>query len=182
MPLLFYLGFLYLKNIKGNRSIVTYSFKPSGIYAIACSFGIIPIAIAFYCWYLSKPFKIIVGNTIKQSIGAGIALFLIYGIIYKLSFNKLLKNQKVTCKIFHNEKPMVFRFEGCRYRANMTASEIYGGYWLYSSLPIKLPDGRFVMVDGWTTSLPPHPDSCIAILNFEGINQYKIYATAELLD
>lgn len=99
LPLLLYLGFLYLKNIKSDcgcqaslkdsashqhRTVETYSFKTSGIYGITCSFVVIPIAIAFYYLDRAESFKSIIGNTIKQSIGAGIILFFLYAILFKL--------------------------------------------------------------------------------------------------
>ena len=75
---------------------------------------------------------------------------------------------------------MTFGFEGNRYRANMTASELYGNGIAYSpgfNIPIKLPDGRFVQVDGWMESYPPQ--ACdIVLIDSDGIERY---ATAELL-
>ena len=76
---------------------------------------------------------------------------------------------------------MSFDFEGNRYRASKTASELYGNGIAYSegfNIPIKLPDGRFVQVDGWMESYPPQ--ACgVVIISGDGINNY---ATAELIN
>ena len=76
---------------------------------------------------------------------------------------------------------MTFRFEGNRYRANMTANGLYGNGRFGSkgfNIPIKLPDGRFVQVDEWRESYPPQACSFV-IISGDGINNY---ATAELIN
>ena len=70
---------------------------------------------------------------------------------------------------------MRFNFEGNLYRANKTASELYGKG---LNIPIKLPDGRFIKANGWMASYPPQACS------FEIINDNKVnkYAAAELVN
>ncbi|MGL6342044.1 MAG: hypothetical protein ACRC80_23220 [Waterburya sp.] len=75
---------------------------------------------------------------------------------------------------------MRFRFKGKHYVANMTASEIYGDGRAGSAgnnIPIQLPDGRFVKVDGWMESLPPQASGFVVIND----DEIEKYATAELI-
>ena len=77
---------------------------------------------------------------------------------------------------------MRFRFENKRYIADMTASEISGDGVVGSknhNLPIKLPDGRFIKVNGWRRSSPPKPrPDCIKVVND---SRFKKYATAKMI-
>ena len=76
---------------------------------------------------------------------------------------------------------MMFEFEGNLYQASMTACELYGDGRFGSpngNLPIKLPDGRFIEVDGWMESYPPQAGGFIVIKG----DQINKYATAERID
>ena len=78
---------------------------------------------------------------------------------------------------------MRFIFENKRYIADMTASEISGDGVAGSknhNLPIKLPDGRFIMIGLWRLSLPPQPSSdYIEVVND---SRFKKYATAKIIE
>ena len=69
-----------------------------------------------------------------------------------------------------------FRFEGNKYHTNMTIDELYGSN-PFSSMPIKLPDGRFVEITCWRTSDPPQIGEVETIENCSGSK----YAIAELV-
>lgn len=83
-------------------------------------------------------------------------------------------------ELYDNGK-MQFRFEGNLYLASMSESELYGDGTFgspYYSIPIKLPDGRFIRVNEWMLSYPPQAGGFV-LINGNGID---IYATAELID
>ena len=85
LPLLAILCFLYLKNIQpcieGNFDRL----KKSWLTAIVVGFAVMLSAIALSNYDRLDSFKNIIGNTIKQSLGAGILLFFLYAIAYRLS-------------------------------------------------------------------------------------------------
>ena len=71
---------------------------------------------------------------------------------------------------------MRFTFEGKNYISSMSATELYGngiagsdGY----NISIKLPDGRFVRVNGWMESYPPQPCE-VVMIGDDGIKKYPI--------
>ena len=53
-----------------------------------------------------------------------------------------------------HDRHAFFSFEGNRYRANMTLNKLRGGD-AFPRLPIKLPDGRFVVIETVRMSMPP---------------------------
>ena len=81
---------------------------------------------------------------------------------------------------------MRFRFENKRYIANMTAREISGDDAAGSknrNLPIKLPDGRFIQINGWRRSSPPKPvPNCIKVIDDCGLEKYATAKMIETLD
>ena len=68
----------------------------------------------------------------------------------------------------------------------MTASEIYGDGVAGSknhNLPIKLPDGRFIIIGLWRLSCPPQPSSnYIEVVNDRGFEKYATVKMIETLD
>ncbi|MEM7594950.1 MAG: hypothetical protein AAF383_26215 [Cyanobacteria bacterium P01_A01_bin.83] len=80
---------------------------------------------------------------------------------------------------------MRFKFENKRYIANMSAREISGNGMAGSkdnNLPIKLPDGRFIKINGWRRSSPPKPNPSIKVVNDHGFEKYATAKVTEILN
>ena len=84
LPLLAVLCFIYLKNNRPDTHSQYYPFPKSWLLAIAISFVAICIAIAGYQLFQVDSLKTIIGITLKQSISAGITMFFLYAILYKI--------------------------------------------------------------------------------------------------
>lgn len=79
----FLTGLVWIK-LKRQKSIINYFHIPRRWnLSIFSGFCWVPVAISYYNLQQSIPFKSIVGQAIKQSIGAELLLFLICAILYK---------------------------------------------------------------------------------------------------
>jgi len=83
LPLLAIMGIVYLLRFEASTSIKGYSFSKVTLFGILLSFLLIPIVIAFYYWWHNASLLEIIGYTVPESIGAGIALFFLYGLLYR---------------------------------------------------------------------------------------------------
>ena len=84
LPILAALILLKLKEHKSILDYPSYHVARRWSLSIFASFGLALVVIAYNNLQQPESFKSIVGQVIKQSIGAGILLFLIYAIFYKL--------------------------------------------------------------------------------------------------
>ena len=88
LPVLAGVILIKLKKLESMISCRFYHVARSWKLFIVASFCLVPAAIAYRNLQQPESFKSIVGQVIKQSIGAGILLFLIYAILYKLFLAK----------------------------------------------------------------------------------------------